>query len=266
MHMFFVGNIADKDIRTLNTDAVVCIEVIEHLEPDELEMLPSNIFGYIKPTLAIFTTPNVEFNPLFPKMEDKFRVPDHKFEWTRNEFEKWARDIVGMYPEYEVKFYGIGPGPEGTADKFLCCSQMAVFTRIKRDNDDNANETAEQQHQQRQQVLSSDAGGVVYEEIARRVFEWESKFESRVTSLRRDLLFRIGNMKERCRYSHEPYISRTLASLLWPAHIFCNDIREMELVKIVMQSEYAGWLKQGTNEDNESFYYFDFPGNVNNLL
>lgn len=83
MHMFFVGNIADKDIRTLNTDAVVCIEVIEHLEPDELEMLPSNIFGYIKPTLAIFTTPNVEFNPLFPKMEDKFRVPDRSRRVTK---------------------------------------------------------------------------------------------------------------------------------------------------------------------------------------
>lgn len=38
------------------------------------------------------TTPNFEFNVLFPDFKQgvrKFRHPDHKFEWTRAEFEAW---------------------------------------------------------------------------------------------------------------------------------------------------------------------------------
>lgn len=34
------------------------------------------------------TTPNYEFNQLFPGSR-KFRHYDHKFEWTRQEFQTW---------------------------------------------------------------------------------------------------------------------------------------------------------------------------------
>lgn len=39
-----------------------------------------------------------------------------------------ANNITSRYPEYEVSFHGIGPGPPGT-EELGCCSQMAVFTR-----------------------------------------------------------------------------------------------------------------------------------------
>jgi len=34
------------------------------------------------------TTPNAEFNVLFPNLNG-FRHPDHKFEWTRQQFGDW---------------------------------------------------------------------------------------------------------------------------------------------------------------------------------
>jgi len=61
---------------------------IEHLYENTLKGLPDNIFGKIKPLLAIFTTPNEEFNSLFPGFWG-FRHDDHKFEWTRKQFTYW---------------------------------------------------------------------------------------------------------------------------------------------------------------------------------
>lgn len=110
------------------------------------------MFDFIKPKLAIFTTPNVEFNALFPDFEGPFRHPDHKFEWSRNEFRDWAEGIISEYPEYKVKFVGIGKGPPGeadllpnfasihsptfagTEDTYGCASQMAVFVQRSFEN------------------------------------------------------------------------------------------------------------------------------------
>ncbi|KAJ4444026.1 hypothetical protein ANN_05815 [Periplaneta americana] len=141
------GSIGDRDPRLLGTDAVVCIELIEHLYPDTLEAVPFTVFGFIQPLVAIFTTPNSDFNVLFPDFTG-FRNTDHKFEWTRAQFKDWyyfffpvetsinanlkqtvrASNITSRYPEYNVYFYDIGRGPEGT-EEYGCCSQMAVFAR-----------------------------------------------------------------------------------------------------------------------------------------
>nr|CAD7403855.1 unnamed protein product [Timema cristinae] len=117
------GNIARTDSHLLGTDAVICIEIIEHLYPDTLEDVPYTVFGFVRPLVAIFTTPNIEFNALFPN-PDGFRHHDHKFEWTRSQ----ATNIVGRYPDYTVEFVGIGPPPEGFSS-LGCCSQMAVFVK-----------------------------------------------------------------------------------------------------------------------------------------
>ncbi|KAF2878686.1 hypothetical protein ILUMI_27494 [Ignelater luminosus] len=122
------GSISNPDSRLIDTDVVVGIEVIEHLYPDTLDALPYNIFGFIKPKLAIFTTPNADFNVLFPNFKG-FRHIDHKFEWTRSQFESWATNIVTRFPNYSVSFKGIGKGRDGT-ESVGCCSQMAVFEKI----------------------------------------------------------------------------------------------------------------------------------------
>ena len=51
-------------------------------------MFPVVVFGMINPLVVIVTTPNAEFNVLFPNFTG-FRHPDHKFEWTRAQFQDW---------------------------------------------------------------------------------------------------------------------------------------------------------------------------------
>lgn len=121
------GSVTMNDKKLENTDAVICIELIEHLYPDTLMDLPHNIFGYIQPKLVVITTPNADFNVLFPNFSG-FRHPDHKFEWTREQFQGWAENVVSRYPNYTVRFDGICKGPEGT-EHLGCCTQMAVFER-----------------------------------------------------------------------------------------------------------------------------------------
>ncbi|XP_075227955.1 hen1 methyltransferase isoform X2 [Lycorma delicatula] len=122
------GSVTHLDHRLEGADAVVAIELIEHLYPCDLEALPFNIFGVIKPRVAIFTTPNEDFNVLFDNFTG-FRHDDHKFEWSRKQFESWAENICKRFPDYEVDFVGIGPGPNGK-ESLGCCSQAAVFVKI----------------------------------------------------------------------------------------------------------------------------------------
>uniref|UniRef100_A0A336MDH8 Small RNA 2'-O-methyltransferase n=1 Tax=Culicoides sonorensis TaxID=179676 RepID=A0A336MDH8_CULSO len=123
----YKGSIATKHECLLNTDALIAIELIEHLTSDVLSELPNVVFDYMKPKLAIFTTPNSEANVLFPEMEG-FRHWDHKFEWTRAEFEKWAYDICEKFTDYSVEFYQIGVGPPEKNDlNFGGISQCAIF-------------------------------------------------------------------------------------------------------------------------------------------
>ncbi|XP_039745464.1 uncharacterized protein LOC120623492 [Pararge aegeria] len=124
----FQGNAADPDYRLIGCDAVVAIEMIEHMLPHDLERLIHTVFGFIKPWVAIFTTPNGDFNVLFKALErNGLRRLDHMFEWSREHFHDWCSNIVTRYPEYTVTCRGIGPGPPDTMH-LGCCSQLALFT------------------------------------------------------------------------------------------------------------------------------------------
>ncbi|XP_015113741.1 uncharacterized protein LOC107038909 isoform X2 [Diachasma alloeum] len=121
------GSVTDNDQCLENTDAVICIELIEHLYPETCINLPFNIFGFIQPKIAVFTTPNADFNVLFKGMNG-FRHWDHKFEWSREQFQDWANNIITRYPNYRVHLTGICNGPPGSED-LGHCSQMATFIR-----------------------------------------------------------------------------------------------------------------------------------------
>ncbi|XP_044762009.1 small RNA 2'-O-methyltransferase-like [Coccinella septempunctata] len=123
----FEGSIEDPDERVLDSDVVIGIEIIEHLFPDTLEAVPYVIFQSIKPKIVIFTTPNADFNVALPNFK-KFRHPDHKFEWTREQFQSWCSNITLRFPEYNVVCLGVGKGPKGT-EHLGCCSQLALFVR-----------------------------------------------------------------------------------------------------------------------------------------
>lgn len=123
----YQGNAADPDYRLIGCDAVVAIEMIEHMLPHDLDRLVHNIFGFIKPQLVVITTPNGDFNVLFKAlMSNGLRRLDHYFEWSRTQFHEWCSNIVTRYPLYTVTCKGIGPGPEGT-EHLGCCSQLALF-------------------------------------------------------------------------------------------------------------------------------------------
>ena len=58
--------------------------------------------------MAVITTPNGEFNDYWATMpHGKYRHPDHRFEWTRNEFKTFVESVLELYPEYSVTYDGI---------------------------------------------------------------------------------------------------------------------------------------------------------------
>ena len=61
---------------------------LEHLEKPILDVVPSVLFGALRPEVAVMTTPNADYNVLFPGFCG-FRHHDHKFEWTQQEFKMW---------------------------------------------------------------------------------------------------------------------------------------------------------------------------------
>ncbi|KAG1659709.1 Small RNA 2'-O-methyltransferase [Nymphon striatum] len=121
----FHGSVLKNDFRLKNYDAVTCIELIEHLHPVNLKEFSDNIFGFIKPSLVILTTPNSDFNVLFSNPKT-FRHWDHKFEWSRKEFIDWCDNIVKEFPSYQYNIEYIGKGPDGS-EHLGGCSQMCIF-------------------------------------------------------------------------------------------------------------------------------------------
>jgi hypothetical protein len=71
------------------------------------------------------TTPNVEYNARFENLPaGKFRHKDHRFEWTRAEFGKWAHSMAQRFG-YAVRYLPIGPEDSVVGAP----TQMAIFAR-----------------------------------------------------------------------------------------------------------------------------------------
>jgi 3' terminal RNA ribose 2'-O-methyltransferase Hen1 len=116
-----------RDQRLTGFDALVLVEVIEHLDLHRLPALERSVFGVAKPATVVVTTPNVEHNIRYPDLPaGSFRHPDHRFEWTRAEFQAWAERVATAHG-YQVTFAPVGPeDPEVGAP-----SQIAVFRQTE---------------------------------------------------------------------------------------------------------------------------------------
>lgn len=117
-------------LKDFNIEAVSLIEVMEHVQMEEVQLIMKNIFGNISPKLVIVSTPNYEFNIWFhPNLENNwpFRHDDHKYEMTRKEFGTWALTVSQEYG-YDVTFDGVGLPKSGDAQHGFC-SQFAIFTK-----------------------------------------------------------------------------------------------------------------------------------------
>lgn len=114
-----------RDARLRGFDAVVLMEVIEHVDAPRLPALVRSVFTDMRPGRVLVTTPNAEYNVLYPALTPgAFRHPDHRFEFTRTQFESWADEIASSH-DYDVTF-----SPIGAVDVVLGGpTQMAVFTR-----------------------------------------------------------------------------------------------------------------------------------------
>lgn len=119
------GSLLYRDKRLEGFDAAVLAEVVEHLDPPRLEALERTLFRYAQPKTVVMTTPNAEYNVRFEGMaEGAMRHPDHRFEWTRSEFQSWASRVASA-SGYAVRFLPVGDeDPEVGAP-----TQMGVFER-----------------------------------------------------------------------------------------------------------------------------------------
>ncbi|MEX0975890.1 MAG: methyltransferase domain-containing protein [Woeseia sp.] len=106
-------------------DCAVLLETIEHTEPGRLSILERSVFGTMRPTTVIVTTPNADYNALLGMPPGSFRHPDHRFEWGRPKFRRWAQGVATRNA-YRVAFSDIaGQHPiHGGA------SQMSIFTLV----------------------------------------------------------------------------------------------------------------------------------------
>ncbi len=122
---FFQGSLCYRDKRLEGYDAAAVIEVIEHLDPPRLSAFERVLFEFARPQTVVLTTPNVEYNGKFENLPaGRFRHRDHRFEWTREEFQSWASDISNRFG-YTVVFHPIGEIGENVGSP----TQMAVFTQ-----------------------------------------------------------------------------------------------------------------------------------------
>nr|WP_239526409.1 3' terminal RNA ribose 2'-O-methyltransferase Hen1 [Oerskovia jenensis] len=116
-----------RDERIAGFDAAVLMEVIEHVDPPRLGALERVVFAEARPGTVVVTTPNVEYNALYPSLEEHgHRHTDHRFEWSRAEFQTWA-DGVAHRRGYGVTFRDVGPQDEGPR-ALGAPTQMALFT------------------------------------------------------------------------------------------------------------------------------------------
>ncbi|KAL1916023.1 uncharacterized protein VTP21DRAFT_6027 [Calcarisporiella thermophila] len=119
----YQGSLVEVDDRMRDIEAIVCCEVIEHLPEHSLVHVLDSVLGGYAPRFFLVTTPNVEYNPCLGMQSGTMRHPDHKFEWTREEFQVWCKAGAEKHG-YAVEFTGVGG--EGSA-LIGFCTQIAVF-------------------------------------------------------------------------------------------------------------------------------------------
>jgi 3' terminal RNA ribose 2'-O-methyltransferase Hen1 len=119
------GSLMYRDRRLAGFDAASVVEVIEHLDPPRLAAFERVAFEFARPQTVVLTTPNAEYNGQWPSLPaGQFRHRDHRFEWTREQFQGWATAVAERFG-YGVRFTPVGP----VDDVVGAPTQMGIFTR-----------------------------------------------------------------------------------------------------------------------------------------
>lgn len=117
------GSLFYFDERLKNKDVIILCEVIEHIDEERLPKAIDLILEQYHPVSLIITTPNKEYNHVY-QMSEAMRHNDHRFEWSREEFEKWCVRM-NHSERYEISFEGIGEQDETHGFP----TQMCTFNR-----------------------------------------------------------------------------------------------------------------------------------------
>lgn len=136
----FHGSLSYRDRRLADHDTAVAMEVVEHIDEEKLSSFEDTVLAGARPKTLIVTTPNREYNAVFGMEPGTRRHRDHRFEWDRQEFKKWANDSAAAHG-YSVAILPIGPVDPSMGPP----SQMAVFTRISPAATANGASPAQQQ-------------------------------------------------------------------------------------------------------------------------
>ncbi|MEN8241224.1 MAG: 3' terminal RNA ribose 2'-O-methyltransferase Hen1 [Chloroflexota bacterium] len=119
------GSLVYQDARLAGFDACAVIEVIEHLDAHRLHSFEQVVFQHASPQTVIVTTPNKDYNQLFESLPGgEMRHNDHRFEWTRQQFQDWANSVAEKYG-YQVEFQSVGQIDEQHGSP----TQMGVFSK-----------------------------------------------------------------------------------------------------------------------------------------
>jgi 3' terminal RNA ribose 2'-O-methyltransferase Hen1 len=102
------GSLMYRDKRLEGFDAAAVVEVVEHFDPPRLSAFERVLFEFARPRTVVLTTPNREYNVTWETLPaGQFRHSDHRFEWSRQEFQSWAQGIAGRFG-YSVRFLPVG--------------------------------------------------------------------------------------------------------------------------------------------------------------
>lgn len=116
------GSLMDGRLNLGPLDSAVLLEVIEHIPPEELSKLEIAVFRAWRPRQVIITTPNAEANDYLGVPPGRRRHWDHRFEWGRQRFQRWAAGVAAR-SAYRVEFEAVG----WDHPTFGAPTQMAVF-------------------------------------------------------------------------------------------------------------------------------------------
>jgi 3' terminal RNA ribose 2'-O-methyltransferase Hen1 len=121
------GSLMYRDERLAGFDAAAVVEVVEHLDPPRLAAFERVLFEFARPKTVVLTTPNREYNVMWETLPaGQFRHADHRFEWTRSEFQDWANRVASRHG-YDVRFVSIGPEHAEHGSP----TQMGIFQRVE---------------------------------------------------------------------------------------------------------------------------------------
>ncbi len=119
------GSLLYRDQRLAGFEAAAVVEVVEHLDEPRLAAFERGLFEFARPGTVVLTTPNAEYNVKFAGLPaGKFRHKDHRFEWTRAQFQAWAKGAAARFG-YVARFAPVGPVDE----QLGAPTQMAVFSQ-----------------------------------------------------------------------------------------------------------------------------------------